>query len=133
MPRPATDNDFQQPQKTVARIGVTGCMGRVGALVVKELLAHHHVGAALAGGTVKPNYPDKADFFITHKPEELFERSDVVIDFTTPEATRQHLWLAAKHRVPLIVGTTGLDDVMEKERMLPRKPRFYVLPRGVSA
>lgn len=38
----------------------------------------------------------------------LFEFSDVVIDFTTPEALSTHIDFSLKHKKPLVVGTTGL-------------------------
>ncbi|MBI4031534.1 MAG: hypothetical protein HY370_07625, partial [Proteobacteria bacterium] len=41
MPRPATDSSGAEEIKTVARIGVLGCAGRVGSLVVRELQARH--------------------------------------------------------------------------------------------
>lgn len=48
-------------------------------------------------------------------PEELFDTADVVIDFTTPEATRKHIWLAAKSGTKLVIGTTGLNETDEQE------------------
>jgi 4-hydroxy-tetrahydrodipicolinate reductase len=41
-------------------------------------------------------------------PGALFACSDVVIDFTSPQATVRHARLAASHGVALVVGTTGL-------------------------
>ena len=40
----------------------------------------------------------------------LFGASDVVIEFSTPEATLAHVALAAQARKPLVIGTTGLDE-----------------------
>lgn len=116
MPRPATDRSGAEEIKTVARIGVLGCAGRVGSLVVRELQARHFgPGTELAGGTVRPGLPEEADFFVTHDADELFKRADALIDFTTPETTAKHAWLAAKHHKPLVIGTTGLSDAQEKE------------------
>lgn len=99
------------------KIGVAGCTGRMGTLIVREILSGHWPDFTLAGGSLKPGYPapQGADFFITHDAEALFDRADLVIDFTEPEATRRHLWLAAKHHKPCIVGTTGLDEAARKE------------------
>lgn len=97
------------------KIGVVGCMGRVGALLVQEITAEGS-GFELAGGTALPaDIPEEPGFFITDTPDELFERADAVIDFTTPEATRKHIWLAAKHKKVYVVGTTGLDAADEEE------------------
>jgi 4-hydroxy-tetrahydrodipicolinate reductase len=42
---------------------------------------------------------------------------DVIIDFSTHQATGQLLELAAKHRKPIVIGTTG-HAVDEKKRLL---------------
>lgn len=80
------------------KIAIAGYQGRMGQMVVQELESGTWPGLSFYGGT-KHN----------DKPDTLFD-ADAVIDFTTPEATRKHLWLAAKHHKPLVIGTTGLDD-----------------------
>lgn len=116
MRRPATDNSGAEEIKTHAKIGVLGCTGRVGALIIKELQARHFgAGVSLAGGTVRPGLPHDGDFFITEKADELFEMADALIDFTVPGATAKHAWLAAKHHKPLVIGTTGLSPEQEQE------------------
>lgn len=116
MPRPATDSEGAEHIEAQAKIGVLGCTGRVGALVVREIQARHFgASVTLAGGTVRPGLPEKSDFFITHDADELFRRADALIDFTSPETTARHAWLAAKHHKPLVIGTTGLNEAQEKE------------------
>ncbi len=99
------------------KIGITGCKGRMGLMLVHEILSGAFDGVELAGGTVlaEDMGKTKADFFITADADELFKKSDTVIDFTAPEATRKHIWLAAKHHKSYIIGTTGLTDADEKE------------------
>ncbi|MCF8495298.1 MAG: 4-hydroxy-tetrahydrodipicolinate reductase [Alphaproteobacteria bacterium] len=97
------------------KIGVAGCLGRMGSSLVQELRAGGHEGLELAGGTVLSADLGKTDFFTTADPAELFARADAVIDFTTPEATRQNTWLAAKHKKAYVVGTTGLSAADEQE------------------
>jgi 4-hydroxy-tetrahydrodipicolinate reductase len=43
-------------------------------------------------------------------PAALFGASDVVIDFSTPEAAVVSARLAAQHKKPLLLGTTGLNE-----------------------
>lgn len=96
------------------KIGIAGCRGRMGALLVHEI---HYGGLKrieLAGGTVLPEDMGPSDFFITTDPDALFKKSDVVIDFTAPASTRKNAQLAAKYKKPLIVGTTGLSPADEK-------------------
>jgi len=91
-------------------VGITGCMGRVGSLLVEEIRAGNWNGMSLAGGSALPDeIPETAEFFITDDAGALFEQSDIVIDFTAPEATREHIKLAAEHKTALIIGTTGLS------------------------
>jgi len=97
------------------KIGITGCRGRVGTILVQEILKDTSGAMELAGGTVLTSELDDSKdlgFFVTDNPDELFERSDVVIDFTVPQAFRTHIQCAAKHKKPYIIGTTGLtaDD-----------------------
>jgi 4-hydroxy-tetrahydrodipicolinate reductase len=39
----------------------------------------------------------------------------VFIEFTTPEATREHLFICRDRRVAMVIGTTGLDKKIEAE------------------
>ena len=95
------------------RTGVTGCAGRMGSLLVRELIAGAE-GLTLAGGTEKAGLPH-AGFFVATDPVDLFTRSDVIIDFTVPAATVTHVRLAARQKKSLVIGTTGLGAAEEKE------------------
>lgn len=86
------------------KIGILGSTGRVGRLLVSELQNGQWPTLTFAGGTSRDT-----------DPEDLFTRSDVLIDFTTPEATAKHIWLAAKHHKPIVIGTTGLNAAQEQE------------------
>ncbi len=77
------------------KIGIIGAKGRMGQMLRQELAA----GAAELGATAGRD-DDKAPVFIN---------SDVIIDFTTNAAARDHAAMAVQHRKPLVVGTTGLD------------------------
>jgi 4-hydroxy-tetrahydrodipicolinate reductase len=84
------------------KIAIAGYKGRMGQMLVRQIEADDTL--SYAGGT------EAGD-----DPEALFKEADVVIDFTMPEATRKHIWLAAKHHTPLIIGTTGLTVSDETE------------------
>jgi len=89
-------------EASAMKTGITGYKGRMGQMLIREIEEDDIL--TFAGGI------DKGD-----DPEPLFESSDVIIDFTLPEATRKHIWLAAKTRTPLVIGTTGLTENDEKE------------------
>ncbi len=99
-------------------VGIVGCNGRVGKLLINELLSgdwdKHNL--KLAGGSARNNGSEDNNsvFFITDDKSELFKRSDVIIDFTLPEGTSEHIKLAIEHNTALIVGTTGLSHSDEE-------------------
>lgn len=39
----------------------------------------------------------------------LYAPGRIIIDFTTPQATLDHIQRAIKHQTPMVIGTTGLD------------------------
>lgn len=94
------------------KIGITGCMGRVGRLLTSELQSGNWQGLELSGGHAR-SQTQNADFDITTDADDLFRRSDAIIDFTLPEALPKHLELCAKHGTALIIGTTGIDEAGE--------------------
>lgn len=94
------------------KIGIVGCNGRVGKLLIEELLegrwATHNL--VLSGGSGRKNDFKNNNFFFTEDEDQLFEKSDLIIDFTLPEGTRNHIELALKHKTSLVIGTTGLTS-----------------------
>lgn len=81
-------------------IGVLGSNGRMGQAILDEIKHHPRCRLSIAGTR------DNTD--------SLFEGSDVVIDFTTPDALSTHVDLTLSHKKPLIIGTTGLQPHHEK-------------------
>ncbi len=100
-------------------IGVTGCGGRMGRMLLAEIA--QTPGCRVAGGVdAKGNRAIGRDLgelggFGTlglaagDDAAALFAASDVVVDFTAPDATAAHAALAARHGKPLVIGTTGLE------------------------
>lgn len=86
------------------KLGIAGFHGRMGKAIRQELDSGAWPDLSFAAGSTADS-----------NPEDLFAASDLVIDFTTPTATAKHLWIAAKHHVPLVIGTTGLDDKLKAE------------------
>jgi 4-hydroxy-tetrahydrodipicolinate reductase len=84
------------------KVGITGCKGRMGQSLIREVESADDL--EFAGGI------DQGD-----DAQPLFEKSDIVIDFTRPEATINHAALAAQTGTALIIGTTGLDDAQEQK------------------
>ncbi len=107
---------------TQVKIGIVGCGGRMGQTLVGAILDQEK--AMLSGGTERQDSPHigqyihhpisgiQTDLKVTDNAEELFNISDVVIDFTCPTATVLHTSFATKYNCIHIVGTTGMtaDD-----------------------
>jgi 4-hydroxy-tetrahydrodipicolinate reductase len=116
------------------RVAVTGVSGRMGALLVKMVRAAPDL--VLAGGTDHPRSTALGqDVGLVAQAEatglvtrgslaEVLDGCDVVIDFTTPEATLEHAALCARAHKALVVGTTGLSveakaSLLEAARHVP--------------
>lgn len=77
-------------------IGILGSGGRMGTAIAAAIEERSDV--KLAGGSGKGD--DHAD---------LARRSDVLIDFSTPDSLAGHLDSAVAANIPIVVGTTGLS------------------------
>ena len=80
----------------MAAIGIIGRDGRMGQAIAGAIEASEH---SLAGGVDKGE--DVAG---------LADRSEVLIDFSAPGALQANLHAAIGAGIPLLIGTTGLED-----------------------
>tara|TARA_Y100000588_G_C14010520_1_gene819764 strand:+ start:99 stop:908 length:810 start_codon:yes stop_codon:yes gene_type:complete len=101
------------------KIGIAGCLGRMGQELVKEVINNKLTD--FIGGFENPihkNLNNKiADLIgvdtkhvVSNDPKKVISDSDVIIDFTTPESTKQNVIIASKQNTPIVIGTTGLDE-----------------------
>jgi 4-hydroxy-tetrahydrodipicolinate reductase len=116
------------------KIGIVGCAGRMGRMLVREVLKT--AGCELAGGVDRAGSPGlgqdigslagcpAAGVTLGSDAAALFAASDAVIDFTAPAASRAHAKLAAETGTALVVGTTGLaaDDLAAIRAAAARAP-----------
>ena len=116
------------------KVGILGCTGRVGSLLATELYsgAWADQGLELAGGYCRTIPDGKLPYFVTDNAEKLFKKSDVVIDFTLPEATMHHAALADRLGTTLIVGTTGLTEKQEDELLHASENAVIVYAANMS-
>ena len=101
------------------RIGVTGAAGRMGQSLIQAISAEPH--AQLAAATLRPGHValgqdagliaglGEIGVTATDNLSEALTQVDVLIDFTTPEATLDNAAACAEQGVPIVVGTTGLS------------------------
>ncbi len=100
------------------RIGIAGAAGRMGRMLIGEVLATP--GAVLAGGIDRADHPaigadlgvlagaPACDLPLGSDPSALFAAADAVIDFSTPAGVLAHAPLAKATTTALVVGVTGL-------------------------
>lgn len=95
------------------KIGIVGCMGRMGKTLVETIVSHPKC-TLVAGSETEGSHWVGQEIGETGKlvladAKTLFELADVVIDFTVPVATCLHADIAADTNTPLIIGTTGIN------------------------
>ena len=78
------------------KIAVSGSNGRMGGSIIR--LVEGDPGLELAGG-----------FDIGDDPRPSIEKCDVLIEFTSPEATVRNVGIARELGKAVVVGTTALD------------------------
>src|SRR4051812_4909206 len=129
------------PAGTIMKIGIVGCAGRMGRMLIQEVLATP--GASLAGGTDVAAAVQGQDLgalvgakalgvTVGADTAALFAASDAVIDFTTPAASNIHAEMAAKTGKALVVGTTGLDDAARAGLVAAAKKTVIVQAPNMS-
>jgi 4-hydroxy-tetrahydrodipicolinate reductase len=106
------------------RVGIAGCGGRMGRMLVAEV--HATAGLALAGGSEAPGSAflgrdigelagiGPVGLAATADAAALVGAGDVLIDFTTPAAAVAHAQLCASQAKALVLGTTGLGADQER-------------------
>ncbi len=107
------------------RVGVVGCAGRMGRAVLREVLASPDL--ELAGGVERPGHPclgqdlgvlaGEAPVGRTAGEDlaDLLGRAQVIVEFSTPEASLAHARACAERGVAAVIGTTGFEPAQEEE------------------
>jgi 4-hydroxy-tetrahydrodipicolinate reductase len=116
------------------KVIVAGAAGRMGCRLVSlikdstaltlvgaiEGKGHHAIGedAGETAGCGRTGVPISDDL------SALLDRGEVVVDFSAPEATLDHLRIVAQHKRAMVIGTTGfsaseLEDLKSLARQVP--------------
>jgi 4-hydroxy-tetrahydrodipicolinate reductase len=82
----------------VIRVGVSGAAGRMGEAVCEAVTGADDMD--LAG---------RADPALDVPIDDILDRSDVIVDFTTPDVAPQNVRRCVETGVHAVVGTTGFD------------------------
>ena len=101
------------------KIAVVGATGRMGRMVIEAVLkddvaeltaAIDLPGNPMIGKPVGELVGMPCEVRVSADAEAGIAGADCLIDFTRPEGTLEHLAICRRHRVAMVIGTTGLDD-----------------------
>ncbi len=101
------------------RIAIAGAGGRMGQNLVQAVDEHPEarLGAASerpGSETIGAPVGQEGQVRLVEDLATVTDDFDVLIDFTAPQATMQHLDLCARAGKALVIGTTGLDADQEQ-------------------
>jgi len=92
------------------KLAVSGCCGRMGQRISSLSLQDKAFKlSALLEGQARSDTPLEIHKVPVSFNNEAIKGSKVLIEFTTPEATINNLKACVKHKVNMVIGTTGLD------------------------
>ena len=107
----------------MVRIGITGAAGRMGRTLIEAI--EEHPGATLGAAFERPGSSligvdagelcgrGRTGIHVQCSMAEALDAFDVLIDFSSPEATAEAAEVAAQSGKALVVGTTGLDALQQ--------------------
>ena len=92
------------------KLAISGCQGRMGQRITALALKDKAFKiSALLENKDRPDLPLQSFNIPVNFDDIALKGSDVLIEFTTPEATIAHLKSCQKYGVNMVIGTTGLS------------------------
>ena len=100
------------------RISIPGGNGRMGKTLINQILSSNDL--SIGNSSCLPNEEEKGtdlgllvgknkvNKILTDDNDIIFENTDVIIDFTVPEASLLHAKKASERGIPIVIGTTGI-------------------------
>jgi 4-hydroxy-tetrahydrodipicolinate reductase len=93
------------------KLAISGCAGRMGSAIWGLALQDPDFEVKVV--LEKPGHPlvgqEKNGLVVTDAPTEV-QIADVLVEFTTPEATTVHVGYAVAVKKAMVIGTTGLSE-----------------------
>jgi 4-hydroxy-tetrahydrodipicolinate reductase len=109
----------------MTRIIVAGASGRMGSRITA--LAREYPELRLTGAFERKGHGaigkdagftagiSETGVLLSDRLEDIIENSDVIMDFTTPNSTKENIRLSSKYRKAMVIGTTGFSKVDMQE------------------
>ena len=126
------------------RVAVTGAAGRMGKTNIQAIEATE--GMQLGAATVLPDSSligadagelagvGKLGVALSGSLKDVIDDFDVLIDFTSPQSTLEHLAICAEHGKRMVIGTTGLtpEERAELESYGEKMPLVFASNMSVG-
>lgn len=105
------------------KLAISGCKGRMGTRITLLALEDQEFKVTtLLEAKNHPQFEEKIAKMSLASDTRAVQGCDVLIEFTTPEATLEHLEYCAKNKIRMVIGTTGLSqEQTEKIRQASKK------------
>lgn len=91
------------------KLAIAGARGRMGQAISR--IAFSNTEFQVTALLEHPDHPESSGM-INHvsvsTDTNILEKCDVLIDFTLPDGTLNHLKACLKHHTPIVIGTTGM-------------------------
>jgi len=116
------------------RVIVCGGCGKMASLVAQQVyqndtlqlvgIVEFHKHPALGRDWGSVTGIGETNIKVERDLESIIDQCDVVVDFTNPEATMEHLTICSKHKKSMVIGTTGfsktqLKQIENKSKIIP--------------
>jgi len=125
---------FTEKEVKMVRIAVAGAAGRMGSRITA--LSKEYDGLQLSGAFERKGHKDAGKDIgiitgigdtgvkLADSPEAVIDNVDLIISFTTVEASLEHLRLASSKGKAMVIGTTGFtkDNLKEVSALTKKVP-----------
>jgi len=103
------------------KVVVSGACGRMGSRVIANLIVQSDM--KLVGALERAGHPElgrdigevlglnSAGVKLSKDAEEAIKEGDVLVEFSSPEVSIEHLQFAAKNKKAAVIGTTGFSSI----------------------
>ena len=107
------------------KLAVSGCLGRMGQRITS--LALEDKNFKIVSLLENKDHPNLSRSFLNipvHTDSSILKGAQVLIEFTTPLATLEHLEVCRKYKVKMVIGTTGfssdqIQKIKKASKILP--------------
>lgn len=105
----------------MTKIILNGCNGKMGQ-VISRLVAEDDSCEVVAGFDINDALPNS--YPVYKDPEEFTGEADVVIDFSHPSVLTKLLDYCTRHKLPVVVATTGFrpeqkEEIVQASKQVP--------------